>query len=75
VNAASDCNQAADQPLAVVVDLDQTAMAVWAAAHQTISPNYSRLALPVATVVDAVSRQRLTAAPSLSACALISLPR
>ena len=45
VNAASDCNQAADQPLAVVVDVDQTAMAVWAAAHQTISPNYSRLAL------------------------------
>jgi hypothetical protein len=46
-----------------------------AVAHQTISPSYSRLALSVATVIDAVSRQRLTAAPSLSACALISLLR
>ena len=35
----------------------------------------SRLVLSVTTVVDAVSRQRLTAAPSLSACTLISLPR
>ena len=32
-------------------------------------------ALSVVTIVDAVSRQRLTAAPSLSACALISLPK
>ena len=29
----------------------------------------------VVTIVDAVSRQRLTAAPSLSACTLISLSR
>jgi hypothetical protein len=36
---------AADQPIAVAVDRDQRAMAVWAVAHQTISPNYSRLAL------------------------------
>jgi hypothetical protein len=36
---------------------------------------YSRPVLSVAPIVDAVSRQRLTAAPSLSACALFSLPR
>ena len=38
-------------------------------------PDYSWPALSGVTIVDAVSRQRLTAAPSLSACALISLPR
>ena len=38
-------------------------------------PGHSWPALSVVTIVDAVSRQRLTAAPSLSACALISLPR
>ncbi len=36
---------------------------------------YSWPALSAVTIVDAVSRQRLTAAPSLSACALISLPQ
>jgi hypothetical protein len=36
---------------------------------------YSWPALSVVTIVDAVSRQRLTAVPSLSACALTSLPR
>src|SRR5262249_19433008 len=38
-------------------------------------PGHSWPALSVVTIVDAVCRQRLTAAPSLSACALISLPR
>jgi hypothetical protein len=51
----------------VVADLDQGALAV--------GLGYSWLALSVVTIFDAVSRQRLTAAPSLSACALISLPR
>src|SRR6266496_5761760 len=41
-----------------------------------LSPSYLKChswpALSVVTIVDAVSRQRLTAAPSLSACALIS---
>ena len=36
---------------------------------------YSWSALSVITIVDAVSRQRLTAAPSLSACTLIFLPK
>jgi hypothetical protein len=54
--------------LALVVDLDQLALGVRA-------PGHSWPALSVVIIVDAVSRQRLTAAPSLSACALISLPR
>ena len=76
---------AADKPLAVVVDLNQRTMAVGAVLHliAAIDPHLSpevdkpwaSYSLSVATVVDAVSRQRLTAAPSLSACALISLPR